>query len=951
MEYNFNEIEQKWQHQWVEDKTYKVAEDKEKKKFYVLNMFPYPSGAGLHVGHPLGYIASDIYARYKRLNGFNVLNPMGYDAYGLPAEQYAIQTGQHPAITTEVNIKRYREQLDKIGFSFDWDREVRTCDPKYYKWTQWAFQKMFNSFYCLKCQKAMPIEELVKMFEEKGSAAAENVAKSEELSFTAEEWKAMDEKEQQQVLMNYRIAYIGETMVNWCAGLGTVLANDEVVDGVSERGGYPVVQKKMRQWCLRVSAYSQRLLDGLNTVDWSDSIKETQKNWIGRSEGTEMQFKVAGQDWDFTIFTTRADTIFGVTFMVLAPESELVEKLTTAEQKAEVEEYLAYVKKRTELDRMANHKVTGVFSGSYAVNPFTGENIPIWISEYVLAGYGTGAIMAVPAHDSRDYAFAKHFNLPIIPLIEGADVSEESFDAKEGTVCNSPVAGKQTTDGFSLNGLSVKEAIATTKKFVTEKGIGRVKVNYRLRDAIFSRQRYWGEPFPVYYKDGMPYMVPEECLPIELPEVDQYKPTETGEPPLGHAKKWAWDTEKNEVVDKSLVNDSTVFPLELNTMPGFAGSSAYYLRYMDPHNDNALVAKDVDEYWQNVDLYVGGTEHATGHLIYSRFWNKFLFDCGVSCKEEPFQKLVNQGMIQGRSNFVYRINSDDHSKAPVFVSLGLKDQYEVTPIHVDVNIVHGDVLDIEAFKNWRPEYKNAEFILEDGKYTCGWAIEKMSKSMFNVVNPDMIVEKYGADTLRLYEMFLGPVEASKPWDTNGIDGCHRFLKKLWGLFHSRDGQFLPNDEEATPEQLKSVHKLIKKVTFDIEHFSYNTSISAFMICVGELQQLKCHNKQLLQDVVVLIAPFAPHIAEELWHQLGNEGTVCDATWPEFNEKYLIESEIQLTVSFNGKARYQKKFPADAQNDAIQKEVLEDERSQKYLEGKQVIKVIVVPKKIVNIVIK
>ena len=951
MEYNFNEIEQKWQRQWVEDKTYKVAEDKEKKKFYVLNMFPYPSGAGLHVGHPLGYIASDIYARYKRLNGFNVLNPMGYDAYGLPAEQYAIQTGQHPAITTEVNIKRYREQLDKIGFSFDWDREVRTCDPKYYKWTQWAFQKMFNSFYCLKCQKAMPIEELVKMFEEKGSAAAENVAKSEELSFTAEEWKAMSEKEQQQVLMNYRIAYIGETMVNWCAGLGTVLANDEVVDGVSERGGYPVVQKKMRQWCLRVSAYSQRLLDELNTVDWSDSIKETQKNWIGRSEGTEMQFKVAGQDWDFTIFTTRADTIFGVTFMVLAPESELVKKLTTAEQKAEVEEYLAYVKKRTELDRMANHKVTGVFSGSYAVNPFTGENIPIWISEYVLAGYGTGAIMAVPAHDSRDYAFAKHFNLPIIPLIEGADVSEESFDAKEGTVCNSPVAGKQTTDGFSLNGLSVKEAIATTKKFVTEKGIGRVKVNYRLRDAIFSRQRYWGEPFPVYYKDGMPYMVPEECLPIELPEVDQYKPTETGEPPLGHAQKWAWDTEKNEVVDKSLVNDSTIFPLELNTMPGFAGSSAYYLRYMDPHNDNALVAKDVDEYWQNVDLYVGGTEHATGHLIYSRFWNKFLFDCGVSCKEEPFQKLVNQGMIQGRSNFVYRINSDDHSKAPVFVSLGLKDQYEVTPIHVDVNIVHGDVLDIEAFKNWRPEYKNAEFILEDGKYTCGWAIEKMSKSMFNVVNPDMIVEKYGADTLRLYEMFLGPVEASKPWDTNGIDGCHRFLKKLWGLFYSRDGQFLPNDEEATPEQLKSVHKLIKKVTFDIEHFSYNTSISAFMICVGELQQLKCHNKQLLQDVVVLIAPFAPHIAEELWHQLGNEGTVCDATWPEFNEKYLIESEIQLTVSFNGKARYQKKFPADAQNDAIQKEVLEDERSQKYLEGKQVIKVIVVPKKIVNIVIK
>ena len=950
MEYNFREIEKKWHQKWVENKTYKVVEDENKKKFYVLNMFPYPSGAGLHVGHPLGYIASDIYARYKRLNGFNVLDPMGYDAYGLPAEQYAIQTGQHPEITTVANINRYREQLDKIGFCFDWDREVRTCDPKYYHWTQWAFQKMFNSFFCNSCQKAQPIEKLIKRFEEKGSADL-NVAQNEQIDFTAEEWNSYDDVKKQQILMNYRIAYLGETMVNWCPGLGTVLANDEVVNGVSERGGYPVIQKKMQQWCLRTSAYSQRLLDGLNTIDWSDSIKETQKNWIGRSEGTEMQFKVAGQDWDFTIFTTRADTIFGVTFMVLAPESELVEKLTTAEQKAEVEEYLAYVKKRTELDRMANHKVTGVFSGSYAVNPFTGENIPIWISEYVLAGYGTGAIMAVPAHDSRDYAFAKHFNLPIIPLIEGADVSEESFDAKEGTVCNSPVAGKQTTDGFSLNGLSVKEAIATTKKFVTEKGIGRVKVNYRLRDAIFSRQRYWGEPFPVYYKDGMPYMVPEECLPIELPEVDQYKPTETGEPPLGHAQKWAWDTEKNEVVDKSLVNDSTIFPLELNTMPGFAGSSAYYLRYMDPHNDNALVAKDVDEYWQNVDLYVGGTEHATGHLIYSRFWNKFLFDCGVSCKEEPFQKLVNQGMIQGRSNFVYRINSDDHSKAPVFVSLGLKDQYEVTPIHVDVNIVHGDVLDIEAFKNWRPEYKNAEFILEDGKYTCGWAIEKMSKSMFNVVNPDMIVEKYGADTLRLYEMFLGPVEASKPWDTNGIDGCHRFLKKLWGLFHSRDGQFLPNDEEATPEQLKSVHKLIKKVTFDIEHFSYNTSISAFMICVGELQQLKCHNKQLLQDVVVLIAPFAPHIAEELWHQLGNEGTVCDATWPEFNEKYLIESEIQLTVSFNGKARYQKKFPADAQNDAIQKEVLEDERSQKYLEGKQVIKVIVVPKKIVNIVIK
>ena len=952
MEYNFNEIEKKWQRKWVEDKTYKVGEDKEKKKFYVLNMFPYPSGAGLHVGHPLGYIASDIYARYKRLNGYNVLNPMGYDAYGLPAEQYAIQTGQHPAVTTETNIRRYREQLDKIGFSFDWDREVRTCDPHYYKWTQWAFQKMFNSCYCHKIRKAVPISQLVEMFEKEGSKAAEPIAKSEELTFTADEWNAMTEKEQQQVLMNYRIAYIGETMVNWCAGLGTVLANDEVVDGVSERGGYPVVQKKMRQWCLRVSAYAQRLLDGLDTVDWSDSIKETQKNWIGRSEGTEMQFRVAGQDWDFTIFTTRADTIFGVSFMVLAPESELVERLTTEEQKKEVEEYLAYVKKRTELDRMANHKVTGVFSGSYAVNPFTGENIPIWISEYVLAGYGTGAIMAVPAHDSRDYAFAKHFNLPIIPLIEGADVSEESFDAKEGTVCNSPAEGKQTADGFSLNGLSVKEAIAATKKYVTEKGIGRVKVNYCLRDAIFSRQRYWGEPFPVYYKDDMPYMVPEECLPLELPEVDQYKPTETGEPPLGHARKWAWDTEKNEVVEKSLVNNTTIFPLELNTMPGFAGSSAYYLRYMDPHDDNALVAKDADEYWQNVDLYVGGTEHATGHLIYSRFWNKFLFDLGVSCKEEPFQKLVNQGMIQGRSNFVYRINSDDHDKAPVFVSLGLKKDYDVTPIHVDVNIVSNDQLDIEAFKAWRPEYQNAEFILEDGKYICGWAIEKMSKSMFNVVNPDMIVEKYGADTLRLYEMFLGPVEASKPWDTNGIDGCHRFLKKFWGLFYeNRTDNFLPSDEAAKPESLKSVHKLIKKVSEDIEKFSYNTSISAFMIAVNELGQQKCHNKELLKDLVILIAPFAPHIAEELWAALGEQGSVCDAQWPSYNEEYLKENDMQLTISFNGKARFQMSFPVDTPNDEIQKQVLADEKSQKYLEGFNVLKVIIVPKKIVNVVLK
>lgn len=952
MEYNFREIEKRWQSQWVKDNTYHVTEDTSKEKFYVLNMFPYPSGAGLHVGHPLGYIASDIYARYKRLKGFNVLNPMGYDAYGLPAEQYAIQTGQHPEVTTVANIARYRQQLDNIGFSFDWDREIRTCDPKYYHWTQWAFEKMFGSFFCKKCQKAQPIEKLIEHFEEKGSEGTENIAQNEQLEFTAEEWKAYDDVKKQQVLMNYRIAYLGETMVNWCAGLGTVLANDEVVNGVSERGGFPVVQKKMQQWCLRTSAYSQRLLDGLETVDWSDSIKETQRNWIGRSEGTEMQFKVAGQDFDFTIFTTRADTIFGVTFMVLAPESELVEKLTTPEQKAAVDEYLAYVKKRTELDRMANHSVTGVFSGSYAVNPFTGENIPVWISEYVLAGYGTGAIMAVPAHDSRDYAFAKHFNLPIIPLIEGADVSEESFDAKEGTVTNSPAEGKQTLDGFSLNGLSVKEAIAATKKFVTEKGMGRVKVNYRLRDAIFSRQRYWGEPFPVYYKDGMPQMIPEECLPLELPEIETYKPTETGEPPLGRAKKWAWDVEKKEVVDKSLVDNKTVFPLELNTMPGFAGSSAYYLRYMDPKDDNSLVSKEADEYWKNVDLYVGGCEHATGHLIYSRFWNKFLFDLGVSCKEEPFQKLVNQGMIQGRSNFVYRINSDDHSKAPVFVSAGLKKDYDVTPIHVDVNIVSVDVLDIDAFKAWRPEYQNAEFILEDGKYVCGWAVEKMSKSMFNVVNPDMIVEKYGADTLRLYEMFLGPVEASKPWDTNGIDGCFRFLKKFWNLFYeNRTDTFLPCDEKPSAESLKSLHKLIKKVTEDIEKFSYNTSISAFMIAVGELQQQKCRSKEVLEQLVVLIAPFAPHIAEELWHTLGHTTTVCDAAWPAFDEKYLVESEMQLTISFNGKARFQKKFPADATNDAIQTAVLEDEQSQKYIGDKKVVKVIVVPKKIVNVVVK
>ena len=973
MEYNFREIEKKWQKKWAEMKTYEVTEDKSKEKFYVLNMFPYPSGAGLHVGHPLGYIASDIYARYKRLMGYNVLNPMGYDAYGLPAEQYAIQTGQHPAITTAENINRYRSQLDKIGFSFDWNREVRTCEPKYYKWTQWAFQKMFNSFYCNTCQKAQPIEKLIEHFSQKGTEGLD-VAQSEELSFTAAEWNAMSEKEQQQVLMNYRIAYLGETMVNWCAGLGTVLANDEVVDGVSVRGGYPVVQKKMMQWCLRVSAYAQRLLDGLDTVDWTESLKETQRNWIGRSEGTEMEFEVKSDErrtknsndssqensslstlnssFKFTIFTTRADTIFGVTFMVLAPESELVEKLTTPEQKAEVDAYIEKTKKRTERERISDRSVTGVFSGSYAINPFTGENIPIWISDYVLAGYGTGAIMAVPAHDSRDYAFAKHFGLEIRPLIEGCDVSEESFDAKEGTVCNSPKSGVETLDGFSLNGLSVKEAIQKTKEFVTSHNMGRVKVNYRLRDAIFSRQRYWGEPFPVYYKDGMPYMISEDKLPLELPEIDQYKPTETGEPPLGHAKKWAWDTEKNEVVDKSLIDNKTVFPLELNTMPGFAGSSAYYLRYMDPHNDNALVGEEADRYWQNVDLYVGGTEHATGHLIYSRFWNKFLFDLGVSCQEEPYKKLVNQGMIQGRSNFVYRVNSDDHSKKPLFVSLGLKDKYDVTPIHVDVNIVHGDVLDTEAFKAWRPEYNDAEFVLEDGKYVCGWAIEKMSKSMFNVVNPDMIVEKYGADTLRLYEMFLGPVEQSKPWDTNGIDGCHRFLKKFWALFYDqRTGEFLPDRSEPTPEQYKSVHKLIKKVTQDIEQFSYNTSISAFMICVNELQQLKCRNEALLTDVVGLIAPFAPHIAEELWHALGNSGSIFDACWPEYNEKYLVESTVQMGIAFNGKRRFEMQFAADADNAAVEQAVMAEPRTAKYLEGKQIVKVIIVPKRMVNVVVK
>lgn len=1011
MEYNFREIEKKWQRRWVEQKTYHVAEDSHKEKFYVLNMFPYPSGAGLHVGHPLGYIASDIYARYKRLRGYNVLNPMGYDAYGLPAEQYAIQTGQHPAVTTEANINHYREQLDKIGFSFDWDREVRTCDPKYYHWTQWAFQRMFESYYDNRQQKAMPIAGLVEAFEQGGTEGID-AACSEDMAFTADDWRAMDERRRQEVLMNYRIAYLGETMVNWCPQLGTVLANDEVVDGVSERGGYPVVQKKMRQWCLRVSAYAQRLLDGLDTIDWTDSLKETQRNWIGRSEGAEITFMVAphqlppsssaesagalsprgrdGEGLSFTIFTTRADTMFGVTFMVLAPESELVAVLTTPGQKAEVDAYLERTKKRTERERIADRSVSGVFTGSYAVNPLTGEEIPIWVSDYVLAGYGTGAIMAVPAHDSRDYAFAEHFGLEIRPLIEGCDVSEQSFDAKEGIVCNSPRTGCEARGGLVLNGLTVKEAIAKTKAFVEEQGLGRVKVNYRLRDAIFSRQRYWGEPFPVYYKDGMPYMIPEDCLPLELPEVATFLPTETGEPPLGHATRWAWDTEARSVTDNSRIDNKTVFPLELNTMPGFAGSSAYYLRYMDPHNDNALVSAEADSYWREVDLYVGGTEHATGHLIYSRFWNKFLHDIGVSAVEEPFRKLVNQGMIQGRSNFVYRINrkapsdsprggegrlsdanlssptggvegavtallspqqGETEGASPVFVSLGLKDQYDTTPLHVDVNIVHGDVLDIDAFRKWRPEYANAEFVLEEGKYVCGWAVEKMSKSMYNVVNPDMIVDKYGADTLRLYEMFLGPVEQSKPWDTNGIDGCHRFLKKFWALFYGREGGLLADDREPSAAELKAVHKLIKKVTQDIEQFSYNTSISAFMICVNELGQLKCHNRSLLADLVVLIAPFAPHIAEELWEALGGRGSVCDACWPQWNEQYLVESTVQLTVSFNGKARFQMDFAADADNATIEQAVLADERSAKYMGGKQVVKVIIVPRKIVNVVVK
>ena len=955
MEYNFREIEKKWQHYWVENNTYRVQENNEKQKYYVLNMFPYPSGAGLHVGHPLGYIAGDIFARYKRLQGFNVLNPMGYDAYGLPAEQYAIQTGQHPLITTQQNIERYRNQLDKIGFSFDWEREVRTCDPKYYHWTQWTFIKMFESYYDTEKNKALPISLLVEQLEKDGTNNI-HAATSNEESISAEEWKAMNEEEQQRFLMHYRIAYQAETKVNWCAALGTVLANDEVVDGLSVRGGHPVVQRNMLQWCLRVSAYAQRLLESLDNLQWTDSIKETQRNWIGRSEGAEVEFRLQSNDLPITVFTTRADTIFGVTFMVLAPESEYVDIVTTDEQRAEVEAYIAETKKRTERERISDRRVSGVFSGSYAINPLTKVAVPIWISDYVLAGYGTGAIMAVPAHDSRDYAFAKHFDLPIIPLIEGADVSEQSFDAKEGIVMNSPIAELEAelkaNGGLILNGLTVTEAIKTTKAYIAQHHLGRVKVNYRLRDATFSRQRYWGEPFPVYYKNGIPYTLPVDCLPLELPTIDKYEPTESGEPPLGRAKLWAWDEKNHQVVDKSLIDNQQVFALELNTMPGFAGSSAYYLRYMDPTNTNELVSSDVVNYWKNVDLYLGGSEHATGHLIYSRFWNKFLFDLGTAKTEEPFERLVNQGMIQGRSNFVYRVKDSD-KEAPLFVSLNLKDQYDTTPIHVDVNIVSGDVLDIEAFKAWRPEFKNAQFVLENDKYVCGWAIEKMSKSMFNVVNPDMIVERYGADTLRLYEMFLGPLEQSKPWDTNGIDGCHRFLKKFWGLFFdNRDSdQLAISDEPATKEQLKSVHKLIKKITADIENFSFNTAVSAFMICVNELSQLKCHNKELLEQIVILLNPFTPHISEELWSLLGHTNSVCDAAWPQVNEAYLVEDEQQLTISFNGKARFQMNFAATASSDEIQAITLQDERTIKYIDGKTVVKVIVVPKKIVNIVLK
>lgn len=1070
MEYNFKEIEKRWHQYWIDHKTYKVTEDKNKPKYYVLDMFPYPSGAGLHVGHPLGYIASDIFSRYKRLKGFNVLHPMGYDAYGLPAEQYAIQTGQHPAVTTAQNINRYREQLDKIGFSFDWSREIQTCDPRYYKWTQWAFIQMFNSYYCYDEDQARPIAELIAAFEQVGTNGL-NIACSEELQFTADEWKAYSDEKKQEILLNYRIAYRSETKVNWCQALGTVLANDEVINGLSERGGYPVEQRLMRQWSLRVSAYAQRLLDGLDKIDWSESIKETQRNWIGRSEGAEIHLPLAPSkrggsatppnyttnklDWntnidnarknrkestvaenalwqmlrnknigykfrrqhlidrfivDFVcfeksvivevdgkyhesdeqmqadqqrtdilkslgyevlrfsneevignieevlqkiksycdaqvpsfggdlgevaIFTTRADTIFGVTFMVLAPESDYVSQVTKPEQKAEVDAYIQATKRRTERDRLMDKKVSGVFTGSYAINPLNGKEIPIWISDYVLAGYGTGAIMAVPGHDSRDHAFAKHFGLPIIPLIEGCDVSEESFDAKEGIMMNS---------GF-LDGLTVKDAIEKAREYIKEHKLGRIKVNYRLRDAIFSRQRYWGEPFPVYYKNGLPYMLPIDKLPLELPEVDKYLPTETGEPPLGRATKWAWDTVNNVVVETSKIDNKTIFPLELNTMPGFAGSSAYYLQYMDPYNAKELVSKEKDEYWRNVDLYIGGTEHATGHLIYSRFWDKFLYDIEVSCEEEPFKKLINQGMIQGRSNYVYRINGTNK-----FVSYNLKDQYEVQELHVDVNIVSNDILDLEAFKKWRPEYETAEFILEDGKYICGWAVEKMSKSYHNVVNPDDIAEKYGADTLRMYEMFLGPLEQSKPWDTNGIDGVHRFLRKTWSLFYKGD-DFVVTDGEPTKEELKSLHKLIKKVSGDIETFSFNTSVAAFMICVNELTAAKCSKRAVLQEFLVVLAPFAPFVAEELWRALGNTTTIFDAEWPAFKEEYLAEDSFRYGVAFNGKVRFDIEFPADAVQADVEETVLKHELAKKWLEGKTPKKIIFVPKKMINVVL-
>jgi len=921
MDYNFKEIESKWQSFWAANHTFKAEIDSTKPKYYVLDMFPYPSGAGLHVGHPLGYIASDIYSRYKRLCGFNVLHPMGYDAFGLPAEQYAIQTGQHPAVTTEKNISRYREQMDRIGFSYDWSREVRTCDPGYYKWTQWAFLKMFGSWYDNVQQKARPIEELEAAFAEGGSGAVD-AACGDVTPFTAEEWASFDDKRKAAVLMQYRIAYQGETAVNWCPALGTVLANDEVKEGYSVRGGHPVEQKKMTQWQLRVSAYAGRLLDDLEDLDWTDSLKDMQRNWIGKSQGAEMVFKVSNgsREYDMTIFTTRADTVFGVTFMVLAPESEWVEKLTTPEQKEAVEEYLLMAKKKTERERMTEtKKVSGVFSGSYAVNPLTGEKVPVWISEYVLAGYGTGAIMAVPAHDSRDYAFARHFNLPVIPLIEGCDVSESSFDAKEGIMCNS---------GF-LDGMTVREAIPAAIDYVEKHGIGRRKINYRLRDAIFSRQRYWGEPFPMYFKDGVATPMPFDKLPLELPEVDKFLPTETGEPPLGRAAGWTYDG----------------YPIELSTMPGFAGSSAYYLRYMDPHNDEALVSREADEYWRDVDLYIGGTEHATGHLIYSRFWNKFLFDLGYVCEKEPFRKLINQGMIQGRSNFVYRIINTN-----TFVSYGLKDQYETTEIHVDVNIVRNDRLDMEAFRNWMPDFADAEFILENGEYICGWAIEKMSKSMFNVVNPDMICDTYGADTLRLYEMFLGPLEQSKPWDTKGIDGVNRFLKKVWRMFYDRDG-FIVTDEKAAPEELKALHKLIGKVRTDIEAFSFNTAVSAFMIAVNELNDLKCTKREILEPLIILLAPFAPHIAEELWEALGHKESITYASFPEYVEAYTVENNCTYAVSFNGKTRFTVELPVDMSREDVDSHVRGLDLTAKYVADGNIVKVIVVPGKIVNIVVK